>query len=276
MERRELISLVGASTIGLAGCTSTQTGRTSERDGTDKIPTSSENPDPKESTITFDALQPAIVQLQTDDLSVSDFGQQYLYFLIDIPNKAAPPRKEFSLQFDGRRYNPVGSDMSSLYRMRKDQRYTQKSGEGWILFRLPETGDADETRLTGAGGKWEPTEPIRERLAKPEPDLQVSVTIPETVKKDTQPTINITVQNQGTIASRFVAGLSRKGPSIARRPVALISQRVEADSKAKIVVTDDSDIESVDEEELGDGNADMSYHLNWTEDAIRSDVRIKS
>lgn len=269
MKRRTIVGLLGSATVGLSGCTANQ------GSGTDPSPTSSDSPDSGTYGFTFDALQPAVVELQTDRLELSPPDGQYLYIQATFPSEEAPPREEFTLQFDGSEYTPFGKQNPPLYRPRLDNRYDPDDGEGWILFQFPETGDADDTRLSGGGREWEPSPSVRKRLAEPHPDLHISPSVPETVESGEQPELTVTVENRGSVPGHFIGGLSRSGPDIAMQPIARIAESIDAEATEKITVTDETNIEIADEE-IGDGEPDMKYYLVWPQDSRTDEVRVTS
>jgi len=60
------------------------------------------------------------------------------------------------LRFDGERHAPVSPRTARrLWRDREGQRYGDESTSGWILFALPESGDAGDAALTWPGGSDE-------------------------------------------------------------------------------------------------------------------------
>lgn len=270
MDRRALLGLLGASAAGLPGCTEGLIGGS----GGTRTPTSSNGaPDP---ALAFGALQPAVVRLQTDRLDVYSSGGQYLYVRVRLPAAEAPDPDAFVLRFAGGEYTTVGEQNPPLYRNRIDQRYRAETGRGWILFEIPPTGDASETRVSGGGHEWHPSSAVRDRLSSAHPELTVSPRFSSTVESGTQPTLVLTIENDEPTPGRFVAGLSRTGPDVAQRPVARVSEPVDGESTTEVTVADDTEIESVGESERDDDEPDMTYQLVWRHDAVDADVSVVS
>jgi hypothetical protein len=138
---------------------------------------------------------------------------------------------DVGFQFDGQEYSSSDATTATdLYRLYHDneRRYDADSGSGWVLFELPETGDATDVALTWSGGRWEPDRTLRERLAESFPLLSLEWTVPAEVTTNTEPTIEVSVTNETNRDGRFVSGLNRTGPSVAYAPIESISRRIPA------------------------------------------------
>lgn len=256
---------LGGSVVGLAGCIS-DSPATSSPNGRN-TPRSDEG-----INVAFEAVQPTIVELQTDTLSLSTSNHQYLYIQVDSTGNENPRPESFALWFDGSKYQPI--DRHNIYRNRVDVQYSRSTGEGWLLYELPPTGYADDARIVQGGSKWTPPSTIRELLRTEPTSFTVSVSFPETIPQGQKPTVSLTVTNNHDRPGWFVAGLSRSGPSIARIPAARLSKPVGATETANFTVTDNAPMDTVTRDERNDGKPDMRYYLEWESGTAEGAVRI--
>lgn len=295
MQRRTFLALSGSSIAGLAGCLSespssgTDPATETEATATDRLTTASTTEDsttesddssPTETTVNAtvsvntDALQPGLVTMNTpDSIGVKETAKQYLVLQISAEGTTLPTRDDFEFEFAGADFQPISSGPGRrIWRFygEEGKLYDADSGQGFVLFELPETNnvadasDSSEIALMWPGGEWRPDESLRERLVTPSPPLSVSVDIPDAIRTDEQPTVTITVQNEGDVAGRFVAGLNRVGPYVAHRPVARISMLVPAGETETWELRDDSIMAGdYSEEDVNDGEPDIRYYLSW-------------
>lgn len=255
MNRRQYLSVCGASIAGLAGC--------SGGPGSDDTPagpngsdeptatpgtadaTSTANPTAGGPTlsVTPDRLQRAVVELTNPDSIGLRGGSdtQYLYLDVAVTAGEPPARSDLEFRFDGAQYD-LGEVRQTfgLYRAYSsgDTRYDGERESGWLVFELPATGDASDAALVWSGGEWTPGQSLRERLGAEPPALSAEWSAPESVTDGTTPTIEFTATNEGDIDSRFVAALNRKGGGIAYIPVAAVSHLVPAGSTETWTLTD--------------------------------------
>ncbi|MFC4407762.1 hypothetical protein [Haloarchaeobius iranensis] len=271
MRRRALLSTAGATLAGLAGCLSGSTGDdpADETDTTNGTVTPTDQPtttQPAESPVdvSLATYQPAIVELATDSIHVIDDAGGYLFLSVDATAADAPPgRGEFTFVHGDEAYSPVDPVERQLWRQyHEDDSYGDGNESGWLLFELPEVVAAEHARVGWPGGEWRPGESLRTRLAAEYPALSMSFSVPETVPKGEHPTVTLTVRNEGDVDARFVAGLNRVGPRIAYTPVTAPSFIVPAGGSETWEYTGDFDTTPLGDGELGDGQHDMTYHLN--------------
>lgn len=297
MKRRDVLALCGAAAAGLAGCTSnasddggdadtatdtidadptvttTPTDTTTPDPTTEPDPTSSPEPEDSALSVSLDALQPGVVELTNpDSIGVSGRGQS-LFLDVEVVAGDAPAASEFAFVVGDTVHEPV-TELRRVYRQYNHQSaYDPVAGEGWILFELPEVGDYSNARLTWGNGEWRPEDSLVERLSNPFPDLDVSVSIPESVPRGEDPTIEATVTNEGDLPTRFVAGVNRQGAGFAYIPVDYVSLPVDPGATETWTVSDDLRI-SVQDGDVGDGSADMSYNVLWSDGSENGEVRI--
>ncbi|WP_115864006.1 hypothetical protein [Halorussus litoreus] len=301
MRRRQLLALSGSLLAGSAGClsasapeatdpestdtTSTESHRTTERSTTAET-TSTETTSTVEYAdlaVELDALQPGLVTMNTPD-SIGVSGRDQRYLLVDVSTGEggeAPARDEFAFEFDGATHRPEPMDEPwRVWRFYDDEDALYDRGSGGLLvFEFPEAekGDFDsvpEFPLTWPGGEWQPDETLRRRLSAPEPPLSVSLDVPETLATHESPTVSVTVENEGDLPGRFVAGLNRIGPRVAYAPVARVSMLVPAGESETWEFTDDSLMAGdYSDERIGDDESDMTYHLDWADGDVRKGIR---
>jgi len=142
-----------------------------------------------------------------------------------------------------------------------------------LAYRLP-TFDAVETAVLSIDGR-ELSIPnsIRYRLATDPIEFSVHTSIPDVIEYPTDPEVTLTISNDSDRADRFVAGLTRMGPSVASLPVSRISAFVPAGESRTVSIVDDAMLSRVAEPEFGDGESDFLYKLDWrskdTEESVR-------
>jgi hypothetical protein len=271
MRRRALLSATGATLAGLAGCLSGSSGDepadgTDTTNGTDTPSDPTATTEPREPSVRVSpaTYQPAIVQLATDSIHINDDAGAYLFLSVDATEAEEPPaRDEFGFELGDGRHAPVDPEDRRLWRQyHEDDSYGGGNAAGWLLFELPEAADAETARLSWPGGEWQPDESLRTRLAAEYPQLSMSLSVPEKVPQGEHPTVTVTVQNESDVDARFVAALNRVGPRIAYAPVTAPSFVVPAGGSETWEYTGDFDTTPLGDEELGDGQHDMTYHLD--------------
>ncbi|NHN59932.1 MULTISPECIES: hypothetical protein [Halorussus] len=292
MRRRTLLALTGSSIAGLAGClggtrsdgtagttadatmgTTGGSGGTTERSG---ATTTTANADV---SVALDALQPGLVSMNSpDSIGVHPTDGQYLLLEVAAEGPAPPAADDFAFRLGETTRPPVTEQQWRIWRFygEKDWRYDADSGEGLLLFELPESahdGESAAAALAWPGGEWRPDEALRRRLATPEPPLSVSVEIPEEVPVTDHPTVSVSVTNDGDVPGRFVAGLNRSGPMVAHTPVSQVSVLVPAGETETWELDDDSIMGGYQDERVGDGDPDMTYYLVWGDDRAEREVR---
>jgi len=284
MRRRTLLAACGVGVAGLAGCTTdsradetgngTRTGRTDTAARTDGTPDGGS----ARLSVGVDALQPALAQLATDSLVLTGGdGAQFLVLDVAVEDGDPPARSQLAFRFDGEEYAPAEVETArDYYRYYTDRegQYPTEGGEGWLVFRLPETGDAAGAGLTWPGGVAAVGPEVRERLSAPAPPLSLEWMPPETVPLGAEPEVGFAVTNEGALPGRFVAGLNRTGPSIAYAPVSALSRLVPPGETVEWTVTDTLDVDRVDDESLRDGEPDFEYKLVLPDEHRSHGVRV--
>lgn len=300
MRRRTFLrSLTGVPAAGLAGCLGsdgdsdpaggdTTTGGTPSNGGTpadDGSPTTEPATDPTSTptatpagavSVTVDALQPALVVRNTpDSIGVSGSEFQYLSLSVEAADPA-PALDEFAFRLAGEHEPLRPEDVTmGLWRIERagGTLYGSGEGSGLVLFELPEsTGDPDPA-LTWPGGEWRPGEGIHERLAMSDPPMSVEFEAPATIEPGDDPTLSITATNEGEVPGRFLAGLNRVGPNVAYTPVQRVSFPVPAGGSETRDLTDTSVSHRGGVDATGDGQTDMTYHLDWTGERVSRSIR---
>jgi hypothetical protein len=280
MRRRRFLAAAGLATVPLAGCPS----RSEPADGT-ATPTASPtttSPAPELSVAAeLDSLQPAVVTLYVDSIDVdAEPGRQYLFLEVTVDAGDPPRREDLRVRFDGDRHDPASVDRLWRAYSEDDGRYDSERGEGWILFDLPASGDASGVALGDAstGAEWPITGQASTnfdgRLASPTPPLSVELAGPAQVGLGTQPTVTLTVTNEGDRDGTFVGGLNRVGPAVPYAPVEAIRRVVPPGEPTTVEVTDEMRLEHPSDDELGDGTPDVTYRLQWTGERRSQDVRL--
>lgn len=214
MRRRQALTLCGTALTSLAGCFD------ASQDNSGTV------------SAQFDALQPAVFELYVDAYELyTNSGSQYL-FLTDLG--AAGDTRRF--RFDGSEYAP-GVETSYDVRRGSAEFGAGTAGSGWVLFELPETGDASAAALVTEQGEWTPTDTLRDRLSAPLPTLDVTSFQATTSEMD-RPMFTVTVHNSGNYRGRFVAILRRRsGLSPATGLIA--SRAIQSGSSETLTVTSD-------------------------------------
>lgn len=279
MRRRSFLTTGALTMAGLAGCTSSDSEPATENPNTDDPQTSEPEDDSttrepandSDIAVSLDAVQPGVVELiSPDSLGVHETNDQYVYLQVDADDP--PARDEFTLQFDGESYTPTDLDDFRLYRERADSLYSADSGSGWVLFEVP-SGDGSDAAVTWPGGEWQLPDRAREQLSNPTPELSVDVESPDPLSVEEEPSLTVSVTNEGSTPGQFVAGVNRQGPMVAHIPVARLSMPVPAGETATRTITD-SFLDDPPESNLGDGEPDATYDVEWAGGSVEQGVRV--
>lgn len=276
MDRRQVLTSCAAGIAGLAGCSArSDGGATSTDDGTptgDVTPTpdgdTTLTPTPRgaELQVAADALQAGVVGLNVDAYGiVSEADRQYLFVNVAADSGPPPSRATFAFRFDGDEHPPGLPDAETTVR-RADGTDTARPWHypsGWLLFALPETGDASDAALVRPGGEWRPDDRLQARLAAPLPELALREwRVPETVALGGRATFGFTVRNKGDQEGRFVAVINAEG-WYPIRPVAIVSRQIPA-GKTRSWTLPAERIKRRHEEQaeaVDDGDPDVQYRL---------------
>lgn len=279
MNRRQVLAVLGAGTTGLAGCNRTQRNETAtptptEPSGAATTPTASPTAtlaSDRDLKVSFDALQPAYVDLSVDNYRmVSEPDTQYFFLAVEVESGLPPALSDFGLRFDGTDYSPLERDTSSeIIRNRArdeswsiDDRYLS----GWIVFELPETGDASDVNLTWPGGGWRPDRDTLERLAAPLPSLSlVEWHVPETAREGSHVTFGFTVSNDTDLPGHFVGAINASDSIIGpHHPVAVVSREISPnDTESWEVVGDDAPPIILPDDLPDDVKPTVTYEFVW-------------
>lgn len=285
MRRRTLLGLTGAIGASLAGCFSesgtpgTDRATTTASDDDTDTPTTDVPPTTPETdvNVTVDALQPGVVTRNTpDSIAVTHDEGQYLLLSVGVESGTPPARDEFLFDFAGGSFPPFEPD-PPLWVERQDGEsgYDAETGSGRLVFELPETGDAGDAALTWPGGEWRPDDALRDRLAAPLPDLTVDVAAPDAIRVGDQPTITLTIANEGDRPGRFVAGLNRVGPLIAYAPVHRFSEPAPAGETITVEHTGSIPWRHYERREDGE-DVTVTYHVAGVGFRRSRDIRVTS
>lgn len=209
----------------------------------------------------FGALQPAIVELVDDTVEVEASAGQYLFVDISVDGGHPPKLDEFGFQMDGREYPAVDEYGWNRYDY-DGLGYRSEAGAGWILFELPDGGDATNAKLTWDGGEWVPGRTVRTRLGTPFPELKLSASLPDSVPEGEAPIISATVTNDGESPTEFVAALERVGGFPQRAVLDVVYRRVSPGRSETWEYRDDYLAEAT-ADGSGDGDPDPTYRLHW-------------
>ena len=291
LRRREILALCGAGLAGLAGYASGERDvKRTPTDGGDGTATSDSGnaptatPPDTEVRVTFDAPQPAVVELDVDYLRmVSPTDHQYPYLDVSVTSGTPPSLPDFGVRFGGVVYRPmlVGENRTSYRGMnssgeRHYGRGGDEGGSGWVLFESPATGHASDAILIWPGGEWVPDEEVRRQLAAPSPSLSLGEwSVPEAIPLDSRSTFDRRVRNESDHAGRFVGGINASGWA-PHRPITLVSRRIPP-YESKSWGGTGEEIEPVTEglsNRVGDGEANMEYALVCTDGNQSRAVRV--
>ncbi len=280
MHRRAVLSLCGAGLAGLAGCPSRRDGgRDAPTGDTSTTPTTTATPRETELRVELDALQPALVELNTDYYQLAaESDRQYLVLAVSVVSGPPPPRSALAFRFDGAAHAP--RTWERIPARQSDgsggEQYSSENGSGWVVFDVPETGDASDAALVWPDGEWRPDDRLREQLATPLPALSLAEWRgPETAPLDSTTAFELAVRNGGPRPGWFVGGINAEG-WYPRRPVAHVSRRIPPGETVAWEVPGE-EIELEDEgwsERVGDGEADIQYELVWPDGDERASVRV--
>jgi hypothetical protein len=225
-----------------------------------------------------DRLQPGVAVLGIDSVGVASDGAQFLFLTVESAADDPPARSDLRFRFDGQLHSSgrtTGSGQTQVWRAsNSDDRYDADRGSGWVLFELPETGDASDAALTWEGGEWRPGDSLRTRLASSPPPLSLEWSVPETPTPGETP-IGFTVINEGDRRGRFVAGVNETGIRTAYSPIAAFSRPVPPGETVSWETVHENGLEP-DDPAVGDGESDGRYVLSWPGDDREREVRFVS
>ncbi|MFB6307953.1 MAG: hypothetical protein ABEH35_01360 [Haloarculaceae archaeon] len=233
MHRRELLSICGALAAG-AGCSGNGDGGSPTPSGprdtatdtgtadTTPTPTPETTPaTPRTLSVSNAAVQPGVVSsISENEIGVVERAGQYFVAAVSTERGPSPAPAEIGFRFDGA---TVTADEYDGFLYRNGERdVIYANGTGWLVFPLPETGDASDASLVWPGGEWQVPEELRQRLAAPQPPLSVAFRATDRVGPDETPTLALAVTNTGTVPTRAVLALNRSGPNVESTPTSRV------------------------------------------------------
>ena len=244
MRRRTLLATSGTALAGLAGCGSRQ--RPDSQTATDATRTDS-------LALELDALQPAVVELFVDAYElVARPNSQYLFL-----TGPAVDGEDRRFRFDGERYEP-GVDID--YCVATPDVPGCAQNPPWLLFELPETGDASDAALLAPEGQWQPDDGLRARLSTPLASPQLtSFELDADVAAGTAPTFSLSARNDSADDAWFVGALNRLDAMT--RSVAPVSYLVPAESTVSWHVLG-NEVGTPTPSRNG-GSSTLEYELTW-------------
>lgn len=276
MRRRSYLAATGAALSALAaGCTGrgrVGTDSPTTTESTTEATATTQTTDPPAVTVDEVTLQPAVVHLQTDYLTVYDDGQ-YLFVETSVESGTVD-RSELAVRLGGERYHPFSERRARrLWRLYGEDGWVPETG-GLLAFELPErTGSPDaEAVLEHPGGERELAAGLRERLAA-DPSLTHEFTVPDEVGERDDVPVEVSVQNDGDVPARFVAGLNRVGPRVASMPVEGLTPLVAPGDRAVVELSSDAPSKTPSED-VGDGEWDVRFTLNTVDASAARNVRV--
>jgi hypothetical protein len=281
MRRRALLAALASAGALTAGCLGEVSDAPSDRntDTPTPTPTATATSPETELAVELDALQPTLVELNVDYYQlVAEAGRQYLVLTVSVVSGPPPSRSALVFRFDGSDHAPRTWERIPARQSDESggEQYSNENGSGWVVFELPETGDASDAALVWPGGEWRPDDRLREQLATPLPSLSLEEwRVPETVPLDSTTTFELAVRNDGDLREWFIGGINAEG-WYPHRPVARISRQIPPGETVSWEVTgEDIDLPGEDwSESVGDGDADLHYELIWPDGTEGRSVRI--
>jgi hypothetical protein len=282
MNRRRYLALCGISITGMSGCVA----ENNQQQSTD-IPTTT--PPTYNLDIGFSGLQSGVVELFEDAYELTSTpDSQYLFLDVTVPSGPRPEEGDFAFRFDGEEYVPKTDwDYPPLHRAENssgeypdltgDERYrSDVDRDGWIVFELPEQGDASEAVLSWSGGEWTPDESVRTRLANQLPAFSLDAwNVPETVSSTANPEFELSVRNVGTQPGQFWGAVDGDGElTTTDRMVTLVTKRISpGETESWRVTGTNSTLPYVD---MVDDNEEVThrYTLLWEGEARSQSARV--
>lgn len=245
MRRRTFLAASGTALTAFAGCGSRQRHRTDSPAATQTRTDSL--------ALELDALQPAVVELFVDSYElVANPDSQYLFL-----TGPAVDGEDRRFRFDGESYEP-GIDID--YCVARPDVPACARNPPWLLFELPETGDATDAALLAPDGAWRPDDSQRARLSAPLPSPRLtSFELDADVAAGTAPTFSLSARNDGADDAWFVGALNRVGATT--RSVAPVSYLVPAESTVSWTVVG-NEVGTPTAVRNG-GSSTLEYELTW-------------
>lgn len=280
MHRRTYLATAAAAIGGIAGCVEDvergSGGRTTDGTSTgDDPPTTTAEPthaDDPSVTVGDVALHHGYVAPSSpDSIGIHDEERQYLVAEVTVDGDLE--RDEIALRAGDASFSPVSPDRFYRTGWADESWYEAGDESGLVLFSPSAAPDAGEIRLVWPGGEHAIGGSIPDRLGAGVPSFTAAFDLPDTVAGATAPPVEIEVTNDEGIERRFLAAVNRTGPSIAYTPLERVSRLVEP-GETETIVVGDSWYDGVSDDRVGDGEADVTYHLLWAGGEASADIRI--
>lgn len=151
--------------------------------------------------------------------------------------------------------------------------YEKGRDRGLLLFEVPGDLGSEVPRLTWPTDEWRPPEAFVRRLTAARPAMNATLAVPDASDGSTDTTVEIEVTNEGDVEGRYLGALNRVGPTIAYTPIARVSGLVDAGETTTFDVDDDWGEYPADDE-VGDGEADVTYHLQDADGGDSLDIAV--
>jgi hypothetical protein len=231
--RRALLTSVGATLSGLAGCLDFG-------GGPDRTATPTSTPTPTTPALTDTTLGNAIA-LGTDGdgmvVVVSDLvaahsaryltapdafgvadadGGRFVFVQVAARGQGTPPTPDgFSIVVDGTAYDAgiEGVGPARVDAPVSGRPYGGPDREGYLGFRVPAPLDADAVAIHLAEtGRWTVPDSAVEALRAPPPAFETTLTVPDSVTADEAIPVRLDVTNTGAGVGTFYGALNHQGP----------------------------------------------------------------
>lgn len=281
MNRRALLASVGGSVAAISGCVDLT-------DDRDALPT--EQP-PRDGTPTDDgSATPSPTSTPAPSVTVESVTQQYGYATAndDAIHVARPDRQyvvadvsvaggrlerdDFAWAFESSGRGPTTPPTFYRTEWGEDQWYEEGRDRGLLAFEMPGSVAPATTKLVWPTGGWLAEGAFLDRLTAPKRPIDASIAVSDADGESdygtTDETVEVTMTNEGDVAGRYVGAVNRSGPMVAYTPVEYLNRLVGAGETATVELAE-SRSESLTEAARGDGESDLTYHL---EDAYGGDA----
>jgi hypothetical protein len=271
MRRRAFLASTSALLgTGLAGCSAL--GSEADPDRTTRGTTTRQATTSEQ--VALDAtvlrLQPALVSRSDSGPTIVGDSQQYLFYRVDVTDGESPARLDLAFRLGGRTYSPGVSAAEPIWvGLDEADRYSANTGEGWLVFELPDDWSAKHAAFGLGSREWPVGDGIRERMAAAPPDLEIAWDPLETARPG-DVVHEFDVSNESDRATRFVGVLTASGLD-AEEPLAVFNRRVPANSGHSFDVSVPG--LPADSSAVGDGDSDVTYELQWAGGVLEQDVR---
>jgi hypothetical protein len=211
-----------------------------------------------------------VVPSSPDSIDVTNADTEYPLATVDVAGTLS--REAFALSVGDERFEPT-TDVEIVPVVWGDEQwYTEERGRGRLLFEGVGGASGDAASISWPGGASELRDGVASRVGQAAPAFSVTLRIPETHDAETL-AVTFDVTNESDRTGRFVGALNRVGPRIAHAPVEAISEVVPA-GETETLTVEDGWMDLPEVEEIGDGDADLTYHLHSVAGEQSAAVRV--